>query len=186
MYQMIINNEYKIIESVFKYQFSDPRLHSVLGISSKTQSIIPGCTTSSVSLEEVPNNVMAQPRAFIYDNNEYKTCPFFYINVKNHDDVLRVTKNNEPYLILNTDVIFQVIFMDPDNIGFKDKFEYVKLKDRFQFLFNLPERLDLDENNIAEFKAKSRFPGMTKLRAKDNQYLCNFYPLTIRFRDDGE
>jgi len=184
MYQMIVNQEYGIIESIFKYTISDPEMSKFLRIKSNTTSIIPGGITYDVTLDEVPNDVFQMPRAYIYDNQEFKICPFIYVDVLNKDEVVRYTSRDEPYMLLGKEVEFIVKYMDPDNYQFDRYFDEVKLKDRYGHLHKIPSRFKLDpDTKEYRFSTSSNFPGVAKLRAKDTSYLCNFFPIMMRFKD---
>lgn len=183
MYQLVINRQYNIIENVIQYRMGNTEHEKLFKFNISCKSIIPNCETYSIQLEHVPSEVLINPMAFIYNNEEFKIRPFIIFDIVNKEEVLR-KENNITYLIIEKDIYFRVYYLDPDNFKYDDLFEYVKLKDRYGFLTKLPNKLYLNNDGYAEFSAKSRFPGVCKLRAKDNNYLCNFYPLKIQFKDD--
>jgi len=85
---------------------------------------------------------------------------------------------DEVVVPLNKIIPIEVHYKDPDNINFK--FDYIKLKDKAEFL-EIPSQLEMIDK-IATFNIFSPFPGVAKLRAKDNRYLCHFKPLIVRFK----
>lgn len=185
MYHMTINEQYGIIENTFKYVVNNKKVEKLIKIETKAKSIIPNCTTRSITLEDVPPKVLNNPRAFIYDDGKYRICPYIVFDVENPKDTLKQTDRGEYYFVIDKDITILVKYKDPDNFNFRNEFNYIKLKDRYNFLHNIPTKLELGNDNCANFTIKSRFPGVTKLRAKDDKYICNFYPLEIRFRDEA-
>lgn len=185
MYQLIINKKYNIIENVFNYSISDSKIEKLIQIDVKTQSIIPNTENYCITLEEVPDNILANPSAFMFINNEYKIRPFLLFDILNKDEVLRESPNKDIFLILNKDINFIIRYIDPDNINF-NFINTIYIQETTNFLSNIPNKIDIDNfnNNIlASFKTKSRFPGLIKLKCFDNLLVCGSYPLEISFKD---
>lgn len=82
---------------------------------------------------------------------------------------------------LNVDITVDIIFSDPDQVSFLDKFKLVKVKDRND-LVTVPETLTLDASGKASFVINSAFPGICELRAKDDAYLCYYESASLRFK----
>ena len=186
---MIINKKYNVIENVFNYTISDPKMEKLLKMDVKTPSIIPNTENYCLTLEEVPDKIISNPSGFMFIDNEYKIRPFLLFDILNKDEVLRESPNKDIFLILDKKVNFIVRYIDPDNINFKF-FKSIYLQDKYNFLTNVPNKIDIDPNNTDDilvlFTSKSRFPGMCKLKCYDNLLVCGSYPLEIKFNDYEE
>lgn len=182
MYKLVINKRHNIIENAFQYKISDPKMEKLIKFNIMVEPIIPNTENYVVELDNIPDNILSNPSAFLYINKEYKIRPFLIFDIINKEEVVRKTPNDDIYLVLDKNIEFCVRYIDPDNIDFRE-FNHIKLKDRYSFLTNIPNKLEM-KDDMCKFISKSRFPGICKLRAKDDKYLCNYYPLEIRFNDE--
>ena len=135
---MIINKKYNVIENVFNYTISDPKMEKLLKMDVKTPSIIPNTENYCLTLEEVPDKIISNPSGFMFIDNEYKIRPFLLFDILNKDEVLRESPNKDIFLILDKKVNFIVRYIDPDNINFKFFWELV-VNGFFLFYVNVEE-----------------------------------------------
>lgn len=126
----------------------------------------------------------------LFSNTDYYlqglTSPASYIFTENEE--FKVRPRILTYLLdgisgnlsLSTKYTCCVEYFDPDDINFKQYFNFIKFKDRYGFL-NIRKELKLDADNKAYIKFKSLYPGVCKFRSKDSAYLCSMSTLQCRF-----
>jgi hypothetical protein len=143
------------VESGYVLQYSDSRL---------TPDIIQKLETNAQQL--------------LFDGTSFKVRPFITLSIVEEHGV---QQDGTAVLHLNQDYTVKIKYNDPDNVGFDSIFSYIKFKDRTETL-DIPHVLNLDSNKEATVTIHSAFPQIAKLRAKDNQYLCYFDPMMVRFK----
>ena len=125
---------------------------------------------------QLPSDFFKDCTKYIYQDSKFLIRPYLELSID--DQYIIKNVSGELIVPLNIKIPVHVYYKDPDGLNFQ--FDYLKLKDRAEFL-EVPDQLQMIDN-VATFNIFSPFPGVSKLRVKDNNYLCYFNPLIVRFK----
>lgn len=133
--------------------------------------------------EEIRDRLVESHDDYIYTEEDgFKKRP--KITIINTDDkqLMKISQDGVYMFPIGEDIELVVRYEDPDGVGFIEKFDRIKVKDRNDFI-SVDPFIDIVENKTEyKLKVKSDFPGVAEVRAKDVNYLCVFNPFLMRFK----
>lgn len=131
------------------------------------------------------NLFVADFRRFVFDSAAVKFVFRPWISIET--EYKETTADHYVKLPLGVDVPLTVVYNDPDQQGFDQQYQYVKCKDRYDFCaLRAAAGADLGALTVkrdqpAVVVVSSTVPGVAKIRAKDNLFLCHYVALRCKF-----
>jgi hypothetical protein len=185
MITILTDSTYGIILSIFEMEASP----SFAGVEMKIsqESFIDGKETNMFSFkdeeipEEIKSSIKTNPTEFIYSEEfGFKLRPKIILKILDKSLIKKVSRDGAQVVPIKTPIKMRAEYYDPDNVGFLEILNGVKMKDRNDFI-TTPTEFDLEDGKY-DFEVKSDFPGISTIRAKDKKYICGFDALGLRFK----
>lgn len=166
-----------------------------LGISMQSKSYIdtPDLPTHEITKADLTKvlkvrerfdvNLDEDPINYLYSKEKgLHTRPFFTIEIENEEDALKIEPGKIPVFPIDTKVRLKIKFNDPDNTGFMDKIEHLKVKDSYDHVEIRTKNIKMTKSGTNRLTIEADDPGMCKIRVKDDKHLAVASRFEIRFK----
>jgi len=184
MYEIFYNKNYGIIEKILYFDTETSKVLNAFCKDVYAKSIIDNSKCESKIIEDdklISQEIFLYPYKFVYDETSNKILKRPFFNFKIFDENNNEILNNK--LKINKEYLLQIFIENPDNISWVDEITKIKVKDRAKILENFlsSKILELDENKQCEIKIIVDEWGISKIRVKDINFLCEPSFLILKF-----